>query len=542
MKRTRLIILSIISGILLALPWFEHFSGIILLIAFVPILFVEDYFFINQKKYRPYKTFGFIFLTFFLWNVISTFWIAKISFFGASLVIVLNAFLLSLFFFLFHLTKRNLGRNFGNFSLLVYWLGWEYLFMKTEITWPWLNLGNGFAKDISLVQWYEMTGVLGGTLWVLAINLVVFNMLKFYIVHKSFKLQLSRIFFLLILIFLPVTVSLISFQKYQTKGESVNVGIIQPNIDPYKEKFSGLSHFQQMDIIMNLSDSIAGPGMDYVVGPETALDKINLNKLESEYIVKRMEDLVEQYPGLHFIIGVDGTMKYENKAGASRTARPLPNKDKYYDIFNSAIQIDTTNHIPVYHKSRLVTGVEKVPYANVLNFLNDFVVDIGGTTGNRGFQKEREVFESMNKVFKVGPIICYESVFGEYTTEYVKKGANLLFIITNDGWLLGPGYKQHLHFARIRAIETRRSIARSANTGISAFVNQKGQIIKRTNWWEKDAIRATIHANEEKTFYVQHGDLIGRIAAFLAIFALLYLIAKVLMKSTKNRDLLKLRE
>jgi apolipoprotein N-acyltransferase len=541
MKRNRLLILSVISGVLLALPWLENFSGIILLIAFVPLLFVEDYLYINMNRNRPYKVLVFSFLSFLLWNLISTFWIGKISVVGAAIVIIFNAFLMALLFFLFHLTKRNLGRNFGNFSLLVYWIGWEYFFMNAEITYPWLNLGNGFAKDISLVQWYEFSGILGGTLWVLAVNLTLFGILKFYIVHKSFRYQLTRIFFFLILVFFPVTVSVIAFTKYETKGTELKAGVIQPNIDPYKEKFSGMDHDEQIDIIMKLADSVAQDNVDYIVGPETVVDQINLNQLEEADIVERMNSFVYKNPGIHFIIGIDGKKIYGEGEEVPPTANQLPKNGKYFDVFNSAIQIDTSGNIPVYHKSKLVSGVEKMPYPRFFKFLNNFIIDIGGVTGSRGYQDDREVFLSTDNQFSVAPVICYESVFGEYVTDYINKGANLIFIITNDGWLRSPGYMQHLHFARLRAIETRRSIARSANTGISCFINQKGEIVQSTDWWTKDAINATIHANNNKTFYVEHGDLLGRVAGFLAIFALLYLIAKMLMRSTENKDILKLR-
>ena len=542
MKRNRLTILALLGGILLALPWLENFSGIILLIAFIPLLFVEDFLYINRKHNRPYLVLIYSFVAFLLWNVVSTFWIGKISLPGASIVIIFNAFLLSMVFFLFHLTKRNLGRKFGNFSLLVYWTGWEYFFMNAEITWPWLNLGNGFAKDVALIQWYEFTGVLGGTLWVLGVNLVLFNILKFYIVHKSFRFQLGQILFFLILVFLPIVVSIIAFNRYETKGEPLRAAVLQPDIDPYEEKFSGLTHHQQINILMNLADSIARPETDYVIGPETAVDSIDLNKLEQEEMVNRINSFVQNYPDVHFIIGVDATKRYGSDEDIPATAQLVKETGQYYDIFNSAIQIDSSGHIPIYHKSKLVSGVETMPYPGFLKFLDDFILNIGGTSGSRGVQKEREVFSSYDSTFQVAPVICYESVFGEYVTKYIHKGANVIFIITNDGWLLNPGYKQHMHFSRLRAIETRRSIARSANTGISCFINQKGQILKSTEWWKKDAIEDTIYANNEKTFYVKHGDLIGRVSGFMAVFGLLYLAAKMLMKSTKNRDLLKLRE
>ena len=126
-----------------------------------------------------------------------------------------------------------------------------------------------------------------------------------------------------------------------------------------------------------------------------------------------------------------------------------------------------------------------MPFMKYLGFLKDIVFDIGGTSGNLGRQDEPSKFTAKDGV-KIAPVICYESVFGEYVTQYVKKGAGLIFIITNDGWWRNtPGYKQHFSFARLRAIETRRSIARAANTGISCFINQRGDVVQPTSWWEK---------------------------------------------------------
>jgi len=107
----------------------------------------------------------------------------------------------------------------------------------------------------------------------------------------------------------------------------------------------------------------------------------------------------------------------------------------------------------------------------------------------------------------------------------------MIFIITNDGWWKNtPGYHQHLSFARLRAIETRRSIARSANTGISCFINQRGDVLQATNWWVATSIKGTINANDEITFYVKAGDYIARISLFVAALILLQLISVWLMK------------
>ena len=98
----------------------------------------------------------------------------------------------------------------------------------------------------------------------------------------------------------------------------------------------------------------------------------------------------------------------------------------------------------------------------------------------------------------------------------------IIFIITNDGWWGNtPGYKQHASFASLRAIENRKSVARSANTGISCFINQRGDITQATKWWVPTAINGIINKNNETTFYTQNGDLIGQTFAIASLLCIL---------------------
>jgi apolipoprotein N-acyltransferase len=172
-----------------------------------------------------------------------------------------------------------------------------------------------------------------------------------------------------------------------------------------------------------------------------------------------------------------------------------------------------------------VVGIENLPYKSILEpLLGNIMLDLGGTVSTKTTQEDRSVFVS-NDGTKVGPIICYESVYGEYVTGYVKKGANLLCIITNDGWWDDtPGYKQHLSYAKLRAIETRRDIARSANTGMSAFINQKGEVTYKSSWWVETEKTQNVKLNNQLTFYSKHGDYlaIGSIISVIVMLGLLF--------------------
>ncbi|MFN5921205.1 MAG: apolipoprotein N-acyltransferase, partial [Bacteroidota bacterium] len=126
------------------------------------------------------------------------------------------------------------------------------------------------------------------------------------------------------------------------------------------------------------------------------------------------------------------------------------------------------------------------------------------------------------KFVSVAPVICYESVYGEYVSEYIRKGANLICIITNDGWWGNtPGYRQHFDYAKLRAIETRRYVVRSANTGISGFIDDRGQAMQQSGWWQPAVLRQKVQLNSSLTFYVRYGDYIGTIAVVMLFLKLL---------------------
>jgi apolipoprotein N-acyltransferase len=123
---------------------------------------------------------------------------------------------------------------------------------------------------------------------------------------------------------------------------------------------------------------------------------------------------------------------------------------------------------------------------------------------------------------KIAPVICYESVFGSYVSDYIKKGAEAIFIITNDGWWKNTnGYKQHLSYASLRAIETRRPVARAANTGISCIIDIRGNRKKETEWWTQTVIKGEIFPETRMTFYVKYGDYILRISLLISVLILL---------------------
>lgn len=509
-----------LSGILLILPWYEAFSGLWACIALVPLLLLEE----DLRQPTPQKKGAFLpyaALSFIIWNAGTTWWIANATVAGACAAILINTLLFSFVFYAFHLTSKIAGEAIGKISLVTYWISFEYFYLNAEISWPWLNLGNAFAHDIRLVQWYEYTGTLGGTAWILIVNLLILWTIKNILSGEHRNQLYQPVMVLLLVLVIPIALSELRYRTYQETNDPCNVVVIQPNVDPYN---NSISLIDQCANLTKLADSSEAKPVNYFVAPEVAIkDDVWENSITDNYSIPYFRKFVTHHPGTFLIYGSYTFKKFYKNEPLSPTAQHSKFLNYYFDSYNSAVQIDTDNNIQLYHKSKLVVGVEKMPYQKTLKFLQNTVEDLGGSFASHGTQEFRSVFSSSDNHFKVAPVICYESVYGEYVTDYIKNGANLIFVITNDGWWGNtPGHIQHLGYSRLRAIETRRSIARSANTGISAFINQRGDILKSLGWDQRGTLSCAINANNYQTFYVKHGDYLGRIACILSACILLF--------------------
>jgi len=510
MSKKHRILYAILSGLLLSLPWFESFSGIFLWIAFIPLLFIEDYYASAFKKPKK-EVFLYASLTFITWNIATTWWIVNATMAGFLAAVLVNTFLFSLVFWCYHITRKVAGNAIGRISFVAYWTAFEYFYLNAEIYWPWLNLGNGFANDVRLIQWYEYTGALGGTVWALLINVALFEILNKYLIYNNIHKTKIYIALATILIFLPVTISLFRFYSYHEKQDPHSIVIIQPNMDSYNDKITAQ---EQCFTLMHLADSLGDASTGYFLAPEAAIDDaIWENTLNNNFSMPAMQHFMGKFPKANFVFGALTYKEYPAGKPKTATARIHKFTNGYYDSFNTAVQLDSAGHISLYHKSKLVVGVEKMPYPKALKFLDKIVIKLGGSFSSHGTQNSRDVFVSIDRKVLIAPVICYESVYGEYVTDYIKHGANFIFILTNDGWWGNtPGHRQHLSYARLRAIETRRSIARSANTGVSAAINQRGEIIASLGWGKSGALKTALNANNSATFYVRCGDYLGKLA------------------------------
>lgn len=508
--------LSLLSGTFLGLSW--HGFLPLIFIGFVPLLEIERVISNSDKKYKGWKIYGFALLAFFIFNFVGYWWLWYASSWTTFGAWGANAALMALPFLAFYHTKRISKGKFHHLDFVCWWIAFEYVHMFWDFSWPWLNIGNVLSFTPSLAQWYEYTGTFGGTLWICLLNIYFF----------SFMASGRKIVSIFFYLFIPISISLFMYYTYEEVGEEIEVAVVQPNIDCYTQKFQYNARTGEQNIstyippnlqvkrMIDLTEKTITENTKFIFWPETSIsnniDEANIVRSQDINVIQKM---MIKYPHSTLVSGAD-TYKIYGDSALSTTARHSKNVG-YYDVFNTALSIQKNKPVEFYHKSQLVIGVETIPFPIILKAI---ILNFGGSSGGLGRQDERAVFT--NDTISVGPVICYESVYGEYVTEYVKKGADFLTVITNDGWWENtPGHTQHLAFSSLRAIETRKDIARSANTGISCFINQRGDILKPIAYGEMGAELGKVRINKVDTFYILYGDYIGRVASVLAITMLL---------------------
>ncbi len=528
--------LPVIAGLLLCIAWPPLPLAPFLFIALVPLFIMEKNIADSDLKDQTATVFRHAFIAFFIFNSLTIYWIYNASLFGAIVAILLGSLLMTMTFVFYHRIKKIVGLKSALTAFVFLWLAYEYLHANWDLNFPWLTLGNGFANYHTWIQWYEYTGVYGGSLWVLIINVIAFQLwIKFKESNsniessKSYLRLIAPTVQIIFLVLIPILFSLTIFDQYLEKENTTSVVIVQPNIDPYGEKFGSMTPTQQLEKLIALSKKAGKPDTEFFIWPETAIPQ-NIDEvgIQKDFFINSAKDFLLPYKNGNLLTGANTFKSYSTKE--TSTARKYEESEEYYDVFNTAIFIENSSGTQIYHKSKLVPGVEQMPYPNALKFLEPLAINLGGSMGSLGKDKNPTVFFSQAGI-GVAPIICYESIYGEYVAEYVKNGAQVLFIITNDGWWGNTsGHKQHALYAKLRAIETRRSIARCANTGISSFINQRGEVMAESKWWTQTTLSANLNLNDEITFYVEYGDWIPKLASIFAAIILFILILRSIYK------------
>lgn len=533
MKRTPVIFaaLTLAFTLLMSLPWLVPHCGWAALVGLLPLLLMERL----ASEYKVRHFWWWHYAAFVLWNAVTTWWVGMATVGGAVFAILANALQMSVIFGTFRWVKRRTGGVLPYLFLAAAWLAWEkYYLTVAEISWPWLVLGNAFAGTTSLVQWYDVLGTLGGSLWVWVSNLSLFGLMVALsdgrMARWNGKARVAAFGGTVLAILGPMVWSVIRVYQWDHESlgqQTLNVSIIQPNFDPY-QKFESMTQAQQDSVFLEMAgggytwdqEDPFSTGPTLVVLPETFTSSFFLNQVQLNDSYRRYLSWLQKNPAATLIFGAS-TYDLVHSAVRPDLCAYDRGAGNWLLSHNSAISMNATGRLSVYHKSKLVVGTELTPYPRFFVPLENLLG--GNLMGKCIGQKEIGCLSvaNGNQVVPVGVPVCYESVYGEFCAGYIRKGARLLVVITNDAWWGNtPGYHQHFNYSRLRAIETRRAVVRCANTGLSAIINPEGQCEVSLPAWERTSLFGVVSLYSGQTFFVHYGDIVGRVSVFLFLLLL----------------------
>ncbi len=447
-------LLSMLSALLLWLGWVA--GGFFLFVAFLPLLEIEVLYRPSQVLRGKWIVWAFTFIAFWLGNILLCLWLFAASFLGAMLFTLLNALMMTLPFVLFRLTKSNINDAYGYFSLILYWLSMEYLQLHLPFGGSALVLGNAFATMPDWVQWYEFTGVLGGSLWVLLINVCL------YLAIRSYYTTNKKIFG--IYAFLSLSVALLASwmirSQFEFSSQQVNIALVQPGFKTGKS-------LEALDIPAEA---------DVLLLPDMPKRAEKLPKAKSHLKVETYLDKGEAFREAFYIKG------------------------------------DSSQH---YRQSRFLIGLEIAPLPLLFEKppFDTHWKDAHTWAG----QPKVNTFEVKDSTY-LAAVIAYEAFSGDFLNRFVEENANILVFFPADDWGFSSVLsKVYFQYARLRAIEQRRAVVVVSNRGVSGFISPKGEIVMKTNYQLAEAHQASLSVESVKTVYAEQGDYIGRLAMFLAV-------------------------
>ena len=492
---------SLLSGVLLGVSFpsypFIHLE-LLAWVALVPLLISL------RTVEKASELFRRAFVTMLFFCLISLWWVSLATLPGGILTILAQTCFMTVPLFAFYAVKKKAGYRFALFSLPFLWIALEWLYMQQELSLGWLTFGNSQANLNLMIQYADITGVWGISFW-----LVWFNVLAALVLIGSRKEVLRSVFFMFLMVLLPLLYS--SFLLYRdgalsrTEGQ-LRVTLVQPNIDPHGKWVSNNS-VDIMERYYRMTDSaVLHNRPDLLIWPETA---IPFSILDSDY-VSDLQFLRGSLRRWHAAL-LTGFVDVVHKGSLSGEA------------YNASMLLEPGNEHPqIYHKIHLVPFAERVPYVDYFPWLGNATFSLSGIKGwGKGGDAAIMKLSSARGEIVIANVICYESIFPALVSEFVRKGARLLTLVTNDGWYATSyGPYQHLAIGRLRCIENRRAMARCANTGLTVVLDKFGRTIAEIPWWEEQTLTAEVPLESTLTFYTSNPDLLPKVAVVISALLL----------------------
>ncbi|PZR71897.1 MAG: apolipoprotein N-acyltransferase [Chthoniobacterales bacterium] len=393
------------------------------------------------------------------------------------------------------------------FFLAAAWVTHEWLRSLVFSGWGWNSLGSALHAQLALIQIAEFTGVAGLSFLVAFTNVILLTSARRFILeaqvrpmrpHYDLTLTMSAI------------IGVMAFGLHALHShpptKPLNVALVQPNI-PREQKFTAAFAQATFDQFSRLSRPVleTNSRADLLVWPESSMPG----------------PVLEDELSYRFVMDFSASARTDLLLGTIE-------QDETH-VFNAALLVSEGGaHVQIYRKVHLVPFGEYVPGRHTIPLLARIVGD--QVPADFDFGREHTVFNLTNGKAKVAPLICFEDTIGDLTRQFVLGGANLLVNVTNDGWFLqSAGSQQHVANAIFRCVETRLPMVRAANTGVTCFVNQFGNITQilldeKGSQYTEGVLtgEVAIPAERELTFYVQHGELFAECCVGVTILALVF--------------------
>ena len=602
MQTKNKIFYSALSGILLsvAFPPFPIF--ITAFFAFIPLFIV-----LNDEEQMPQaprnKRFPYIYITFFIYHLCSNWWISTLQensdpylFWSGIALDIFHPIFFFFPFLLFFISNRLVGNSLSMWLFPMFWTIFEWLHSIGDMGYSWLSIAHTQYTNLYWYQIIDIAGIWGATFLLVTANVLIYKLMLSgknengkYSFKTFFNSSLKKIYAITIyaIVVIPmiygfVAISNFDYEKQLMNNEFLNIGLIQPNINPW-DKWE-TARFKQIQTHLRLQDSLinaikksnAAGKLNLCIWSETAIPVLDLSVNRDMKLDFITQDLLRTNTSL-----LTGIAKYhfynENEELPITVNYFRDDTNIPYSSFNAALMLNpvqdnslenltsesftsnnstsnnpTSEHstsrnstsnslssknvsMQFHYKAKLTPFAEGFPYVEYLSFAKDWIRwGVGISAWEKGKKTECLVVENDGKTGKIAPIICIESVYPDHVRKFVVNGANIISVITNDAWYdYSSGPEQHYIIAATRAIENRRYVARCANSGVTGFIAPTGKTIERASQYEEAAIAASIPilTSDNLTIYTQYGDYLP---VFFCLLSILIVLIQFVRKLKEN--------
>ena len=492
-KKTDLALCAV-TGVLYPLTFMVPYAGILSFVLLVPLFWaLED---------KPGgDSFKLGLLTGLIANFIGMYWlVGTLERFGGFptvisfiFIAVLSAYS-GLSFALFSYISSRLGffKKPALLSIILIASVWTSIEFVFPFIFPY-GISNSLVDYKGIIQIFDLFGIYILSFIVVIVNMTVMMLIKS--LTRGSAMPVSGIALSLALLMGTLLYGQFRIARIESDIEEapkLKVGMVQANFD-FLEKTENLEK-----VVTDRHKEMSGEldSVDLIIWPETALQAWFSN--DSDYLLVRDETGVPNIDGKYFLVG---GMSYSPKDPG---AEVLTEKDliKYNTAFltnSDSLVMDR------YHKIKLLLFGEYLPFSKYIPAIKN----ISPASGDFTPGSELELFEIEEMNAKIAPIICYEDIIPSFSRRFVDKGANLIVNITNDAWFgRTTAPYQHLIVSVPRAVENRRYLLRSTNTGISAIIDPVGRVVSETGTFVQTNLVGEVGLMDGgKTLYTRLGDV-----------------------------------